>query len=93
MHMIMVPRIQSRYCNHQSRGNLNGTGSVISNSQIRKKLDRLLSNQPSECVSEKESEVNGAFKWQEKCLFSGKNTYNPFLLSITKSYYSKYIIL
>ena len=32
------------------------------------KLDRLLPNQPIECVSETESEVKGAFKLQEKCL-------------------------
>ena len=31
------------------------------------KLDRLLSNQPIECVSETESEVKGAFKLQYKC--------------------------
>ena len=33
------------------------------------KLDRLLSNQPIECVSETKSEVKGAFKLQDKSLF------------------------
>ena len=42
------------------------------------KLDRLLSNQPIECVSETESEVKGAFKLQDKCLFSGKHPINHF---------------
>ena len=36
------------------------------------KCDRLLSGQPSVCASETESEVKGAFKWQYRCLFSGK---------------------
>ena len=38
IHMIIVLRIYSRYCNHQPRGNLNGTGSVIYTSQIRTNL-------------------------------------------------------
>ena len=57
------------------------------------KLDRLLSNQPVECVSETESEVKGAFKLQDKCCFSGKTPCKPFLLSITQSFYLKQIIL
>ena len=43
------------------------------------KLDRLLSNQQIECVSETESEVKGAFKLQDKCLYSKKHpTYHFF---------------
>ena len=39
------------------------------------KLDRSLSNHPIECVSETESEVKGAFKLQDKCLYSGNTLY------------------
>ena len=39
--------------------------------QNQNKLERLLANQPIECVSETESEVKGAFKLQDKYLFSG----------------------
>ena len=42
------------------------------------KLDRLLSNQLIECVSETESEVKGAFKLQDKCLYSRKHPTNHF---------------
>ena len=42
------------------------------------KLDRFLSNQPIESVSETEPEVKGAFKLQDKCLFSGKHPTNHF---------------
>ena len=42
------------------------------------KRDRLLSSQPSECASETESEVKGAFKWQYRCLFSGKTPTTHF---------------
>ena len=35
-----------------------------------KKLDILLSIQSIECVSKTDSEVKGAFKLQDKCLFS-----------------------
>ena len=42
------------------------------------KLDRFLSNQPIECVSETESEVKGAYKLQEKCLYIEKKTYISF---------------
>ena len=42
------------------------------------KLDRLLSNQPKECVSETESEAKGALKLLDKCLFSGKHPTNHF---------------
>ena len=42
------------------------------------KIDRLLSNQPIECVSETESELKGAFKLQDKSLFSGKHPTNHF---------------
>ena len=42
------------------------------------KLDRLLSNQPIECVSETESEFKGAFKLQNKYLFSGKHPTHHF---------------
>ena len=43
------------------------------------KLDRLLSNQPIEWVSETESEVKGTFKLQDKCFYSGKHpTYHFF---------------
>ena len=42
------------------------------------KLERLLSNQPIEYVSETDSEVKGAFKLQDKCLFSGKHPTNHF---------------
>ena len=42
------------------------------------KLDRLLSNQPIECVSETESEVKGALKLQDKCLFSEKHATDHF---------------
>ena len=42
------------------------------------KLDRLLSNQPIESVSETEPEVKGTFKLQDKCLFSGKHPTNHF---------------
>ena len=42
------------------------------------KLDRLLSNQPLECVSETESEVKGDFKLLDKCLCSGKHPTNHF---------------
>ena len=40
------------------------------------KLDRMLSNQPIKCVSETELEDKGAFKSQDKCLFSGKHPTN-----------------
>ena len=43
------------------------------------KLDILLSNQPIECVSETESEVKGAFKLQDKYLYSGKHPTYHFL--------------
>ena len=43
-------------------------------------VDRLLSNQSIECVSETESEVKGAFQLQDKCLFSGKHLTNHFFL-------------
>ena len=42
------------------------------------KLERMLSNQPIECVSETESEFKGAFILQDKCLFSGKHPTNLF---------------
>ena len=42
------------------------------------KLECLLSNQPIECVSKTESEVKGAFKLQDECLFSGKHSTNHF---------------
>ena len=42
------------------------------------KLDRLLSNQPIECVSETESVVKGGFKSQDKRLFSNKRPTNHF---------------
>ena len=65
--MFMVLRTQSRYQNHQSRGNLN-----------QNKLDRFLSDQPIECVSETESEDKEAFKWQDKCLLSSKHPTKHF---------------
>ena len=40
------------------------------------KLERVLSNQPIECVSETESEVKGAFKLQDECLFSDRHPTN-----------------
>ena len=42
----------------------------------KNKLDILLSNQPIECVSETGSEVQGAFKLQDECLFGGKHPTN-----------------
>ena len=42
------------------------------------KLDKLLSNQPLQGVPETESEAKGAFKWQDKCLFSDKHHTNNF---------------
>ena len=43
------------------------------------KPDRFLSNQPIECVLETESEVRGAYKLPEKCLYSRKHhTYHFF---------------
>ena len=53
------------------------------------KLDRLLSNQPKECVSETESVVKGGFKSQDKRLFSGKRPTNHFFFRIIQSYYLK----
>ena len=40
------------------------------------KIERVLSNQPLECVSEKESQVKRAFTCQDKCLLSGKHPRN-----------------
>ena len=45
---------------------------VLSTLHKSEQIERLLSNQPIEGVSETESEVKGAFKLQDKCLFSRK---------------------
>ena len=46
---------------------------LLSTLHNQNKLDILLSNQPIECISETKSEVKGAFKSQNKSLFSGKH--------------------
>ena len=93
IHMIMVLMIQIRYCNHRSRGKLNGTGSAINTSQ-KNILDRLLLNQPIECVSETESEVK--LRELSNCMihaYSVENTLQAFSFKYnTQSYYSKQII-
>ena len=42
------------------------------------KRDKLLPNQPIECVSETESEFKGALKSHDICLFSGRHSTNHF---------------
>ena len=45
----------------------------------KSELDNLLSNQPIKCVSETELEVKGAFKLQDKRVYSRKHpTYHFF---------------
>ena len=51
---------------------------VVSTLHKSEQIERLLSNQPIECVSETESEGKGAFKLQDKCLISGKHPTNHF---------------
>ena len=52
---------------------------VVTTLHKSEQIERLLSNQPIECVSETESEVKGASKLQDKCLYSGKHpTYHFF---------------
>ena len=58
------------------------------------KLDRFLSNQPIQCVSDTESEVQGAFKLQDKCLFSGNTLQTiSFLYNTIISFVTNYFMI